>query len=101
MLLTVSAQFAVHLTCLVFLCQESEARGGGSNSTTAGDNSTLIGGGDDGMNATAGNATASVDVQAQPFKPSLLNSTVYLMSVALQLSTFAVNYRVSLAARRG
>lgn len=29
------------------------------------------------------------------FKPNILNTTVYILSVALQISTFAVNYRVS------
>lgn len=30
----------------------------------------------------------------EEFKPNLLNTTIYIMSVALQVSTFAVNYRV-------
>lgn len=34
-----------------------------------------------------------VDLDAE-FKPNVLNSAVYVMSMALQVSTFAVNYRV-------
>lgn len=37
------------------------------------------------------------DLDAE-FKPSLLNSTVYVLSVALQISTFAVNYKVRVVA---
>ena len=31
-----------------------------------------------------------------PFEANLINSTVYIVSMTLQVSTFAVNYRVSI-----
>ena len=35
-----------------------------------------------------------MDLEAK-FSPNLLNTTVYIISMSLQVSTFAVNYRVS------
>lgn len=65
-LLTVTTQFAVHFGCLIYLVAESHER--------------------------SPKQEGPVDLSAE-FKPSLLNTTVYIMSMALQVSTFAVNYR--------
>lgn len=35
------------------------------------------------------------DDENEEFESNILNSTVYIISMALQISTFAVNYRVS------
>lgn len=39
--------------------------------------------------------TSSSDEEEEPFEMNLINSTVYIVSMTLQVSTFAVNYRVS------
>lgn len=36
-----------------------------------------------------------VDLEGE-FEPSLLNSAVYLIQLSMQVSTFAINYQVSL-----
>uniref|UniRef100_A0A915AUB1 Cation-transporting ATPase n=2 Tax=Parascaris univalens TaxID=6257 RepID=A0A915AUB1_PARUN len=63
-LLTVSLQFAVHFGCLLYVVQE----------------------------AHRAEPREKIDLDAE-FKPNLLNSAVYVMAMALQVSTFAVNYR--------
>lgn len=43
--------------------------------------------------AAAGNNDS--DSEEQPFEANLINSTVYIIAMSLQVSTFAINYRVS------
>ena len=66
-ILTVMCQFAVHFCCLIYLVREANLR--------------------------SPPKPEFIDLEAE-FKPSILNSTVYVISVALQVSTFAVNYKV-------
>ncbi|XP_005097645.1 manganese-transporting ATPase 13A1 [Aplysia californica] len=66
--LTVFLQFCVHFSCLFFLVQEAKAR---------------MPKNEDGK---------FIDLEKE-FEPSLLNSTVYIISMSLQVSTFAVNYK--------
>lgn len=64
-ILTVLLQFAVHFGSLVFLVQEAKRISPDGHKP---------------------------DLEKE-FQPSLLNSTVYIISMALQVSTFAVNYK--------
>ncbi|XP_060069748.1 endoplasmic reticulum transmembrane helix translocase-like [Ylistrum balloti] len=64
-LLTVLLQFFVHFSCLVYLVQGAKA---------------------------LAPSVDKIDLEAK-FSPNLLNTTVYIISMALQVSTFAVNYK--------
>jgi len=64
-LLTVTLQFAVHFGCMIFIVQQAHE---------------------------IEPRKEKIDLESE-FKPNLLNSAVYVMSMALQVSTFAVNYR--------
>lgn len=64
--MTVTSQFAVHFASLLFLVQQAKSRSPPRPDTLP-------------------------DAKAE-FEPSLLNSTVYVISMWLQVCTFAVNY---------
>ena len=66
-ILTVLLQFGVHFCSLIFLIQQSMLR-------------------------LPERLTEFPDLDKE-FEPNLLNSTVYIISMALQVSTIAVNYR--------
>ncbi|VDN02745.1 unnamed protein product [Thelazia callipaeda] len=63
-LLTVSFQFMIHFGCLIYVVRQAQIT----------------------------EPHEKIDLEAQ-FKPNLLNTAVYLMAMALQVATFAVNYR--------
>ncbi|XP_070531690.1 endoplasmic reticulum transmembrane helix translocase-like [Ptychodera flava] len=66
-ILTVLLQFAVHFWCLVYLTREVHS-------------------------ISSPKAEKFVDLE-KDFEPTLLNSTVYIISISLQVCTFAVNYK--------
>ncbi|XP_017785319.1 PREDICTED: manganese-transporting ATPase 13A1 [Nicrophorus vespilloides] len=73
-ILTVLLQFAVHFVCLIFLVQQAKLRG-----PPADPNVKL--------------KFSSDEEEDELFEPNIVNSTVYIISMALQIATFAINYR--------
>ncbi len=67
-LISVLGQFAVHLTALIFVVNEAHKR-------------------------IPPKSEEFADLEVE-FSPNLVNSCVYIMSVTLQIATFAVNYQV-------
>ncbi|XP_039268965.2 endoplasmic reticulum transmembrane helix translocase-like [Styela clava] len=64
-ILTVIGQFAIHFVSLIFLVQKAKE---------------------------LDPKEEPIDLEAD-FEPNLLNSTVYIISLAMQINTFAINYR--------
>lgn len=115
-MVTVTLQFAVHFSALVFLYSQAKIFQAtlDSNSTTQ---TTLAAEEDfstgattmaslqvedvvDGANFTGSNSTSPSSTSSSPvsalhteFKASLINSTVYIIWMSVQLATFVVNYK--------
>lgn len=73
-IMTVLTQFAVHFLCLIYLVHEATIRSPGRDTKPK----------------------LEMDLaedEEREFEPNLVNSTVYIISMALQISTFAINYR--------
>ncbi|KAK4879876.1 hypothetical protein RN001_008022 [Aquatica leii] len=75
-IMTVLLQFSVHFVSLIFLVQQAKLRGPPV----------------DEANKPVVKLSVEED-ENEPFEPNLLNSTVYIISIALQSATFAINYR--------
>lgn len=85
---TVLLQFIIHFVSLVYLVQEAGvyAENDSVNTTSLPLNENLL----SNMNATSLNSTTT---DAEEFKPNVVNSAVFIISMALQIFTFSVNYR--------
>lgn len=86
---TVLLQFIIHFCSLVYLVQEAGmyAEDDFGNITSLSSNDSLL----SNINATSLNSTET-DV-VDEFKPNVVNSAVFIISMALQICTFSVNYR--------
>ncbi|CAH1117439.1 unnamed protein product [Phaedon cochleariae] len=78
-ILTVCTQFVVHFVCLIFLVQQAKLRAPVDDPLNA--------------NATDNAIEISEEEKDKLFKPNIVNSTVYIISMSLQIATFAINYR--------
>ncbi|XP_076753737.1 endoplasmic reticulum transmembrane helix translocase [Xylocopa sonorina] len=85
-IVTVLLQFAVHFVSLVYLVREATLLSPKSDKLAA-----IL------APSNASNASmalnASYTDEEDTFEPNLLNSTVYIIAMAIQISTFAINYR--------
>ncbi|KAL3282728.1 hypothetical protein HHI36_005899 [Cryptolaemus montrouzieri] len=73
-ILTVLLQFTVHFLCLIYLVQQAKLR-------------TPV------QEETEEMKKMTEEEKDDLFQPNIVNSTVYIISMALQIATFAINYR--------
>ncbi|KAJ8952494.1 hypothetical protein NQ318_003290 [Aromia moschata] len=78
-ILTVILQFTVHFLCLIFLVQKAKLH------MPEDVNFNSI--------STESLEELSEEEKEKLFTPNIVNSTVYIISMALQIATFAINYR--------
>lgn len=88
---TVLLQFIIHFCSLVYLVHEASmyAKDDDVNTTSLSSNNSLL----SNVNVTSLNSTETADVEADTFQPNVVNSAVFIISMALQICTFSVNYR--------
>nr|CAI5866507.1 unnamed protein product [Callosobruchus analis] len=77
-IMTVILQFTVHFVCLIFLVQQAKLRAPPEAHE---------------MNSSLSSEELTDEEKEKLFKPNIINSTVYIISMALQIATFAINYR--------
>jgi len=89
---TVLLQFIIHFLSLVYLVQEAGlfAENNTMNTTSQSSNNSLL---SNFNNTTSVNSTDTDTLDAEEFKPNVVNSAVFIISMALQICTFSVNYR--------
>lgn len=86
---TVLLQFIIHFMSLVYLVQEASEyveKDIVNTTTSLSLNNSLL----HNVNASSLN---SIDPVEEEFKPNVVNSAVFIISMALQICTFSVNYR--------
>ncbi|XP_017888488.1 manganese-transporting ATPase 13A1 [Ceratina calcarata] len=85
-IVTVLLQFAVHFFSLVYLVKEATLLSPKNDKLAMILHQTNL------SNASMATNTSFTD-EEEPFEPNLLNSTVYIIAMAIQIYTFAINYR--------
>ncbi|XP_011648077.1 manganese-transporting ATPase 13A1 [Pogonomyrmex barbatus] len=81
-IVTVLLQFAVHFVCLVYLVREAGILSPRDNKLAA-----IL------TNSSEVDSLGEDDREEELFEANLVNSTVYIIAMSFQVSTFAINYR--------